>query len=69
MHTDLFEANTPGDVSCDQQLTCLVSLLKICDFMGLPFCFFVLKYEVPIVLPDTHKCYYVQFDFYDEFLS
>ena len=40
---------------CDQQLTCLVSLLKICDIMGAAILFFVLKYEVLIVLPDTHE--------------
>ena len=40
---------------CDQQLTCLVSLLKICDIMGAAILFFVLKNEVVILLPDTHE--------------
>ena len=35
---------------CDQQLTCLVSLLKICDIMGAAILFFVLKIEVVILL-------------------
>ena len=42
---------------CDQQLTCLVSLLKICDIMEATILFFVLKYEGLIVLPDmTNFC-------------
>ena len=40
---------------CDQQLTFLVNLLKICDIMEAAILFFVLKYEVLIVLPDTHE--------------
>ncbi len=52
------------------ELTCLVSLLKICDIMGTAILFFVLKYEVLIVCCQTRTNFcYVQFDFYDKFLS
>ena len=54
LKADLTDVNTPAD-ACEQQLTCLVSLLKICDIMGATILFFVLKYEVLIGLPDTHE--------------
>ena len=40
---------------CDQQLTCLVSLLKNFDIIGDAILSFVLKNEVLILLPDTHE--------------